>query len=231
MKSTIVILIATWLVFGSWKSIQTEPTEKKKLIYVYDALCGWCFGFSDVMKEFAEKNSDVYEIEVVSGGLRIDDQVGTINEIAPFIKTAYKDVEKTTGVLYGEKFVNGNLKTGEMRINSLPPAMALAIVKELKPEKALEFTRLLHAGIYVENQHPEDLSWYPPLGEKIGIPVDVFQRKLLGPETEKAARADFARAKSLGVSGFPAILTEIDGKFVQVTAGYVSYKSLVKSLK
>lgn len=225
------VVVGIGFALSSLRSVsEDEPRSKTKLIYVYDALCGWCYGFSSSIKELEEKHSEKYDITIVSGGLRVGDQTGTINEIAPFIKKAYKDVEKTTGVKYGEKFVQGNLKSGELRINSLPPAIALCIVKELKPEKALAFTRLLHEGIYVENNQPDDLKWYAEAAEKIGINGSEFTAKMGEQKYTELAYADFAYAKTLGVNGFPVILRRAGANWEIATQGYTTYTELLDAL-
>ena len=39
------------------------------LFYCYDAYCGWCYGFSDVMKQVDAQFSKYMPIEVLSGGM------------------------------------------------------------------------------------------------------------------------------------------------------------------
>jgi len=41
------------------------------LIYCYDAYCGWCYGFSPVIKKIAEDYKDIFDIGVFCGGMMI----------------------------------------------------------------------------------------------------------------------------------------------------------------
>ena len=43
-----------------------------KILYFWDAYCGWCYGFNKIFTKFYEKHSDV-EIEIISGGLFFGD--------------------------------------------------------------------------------------------------------------------------------------------------------------
>ena len=80
------------------KEVSNEEKSDMKLIYYFDALCGWCYGFSPVMSKVQEKYSGKLDIEVVSGGLFLGKRAGGVNEVAPHIKAgAYKSVERRTG--------------------------------------------------------------------------------------------------------------------------------------
>ncbi len=67
---------------------------KPTIIYCYDAYCGWCYGFSPVIKKIAGDYKDEMEIEVLSGGMMIGEGVMPIEKIGPYIQTAYKSVLK-----------------------------------------------------------------------------------------------------------------------------------------
>ena len=56
-----------------------------KVIYCTDALCGWCFGMSDDISKLYEEFKDRVEFDLLNGGLFLDERVGPINEIAPYI--------------------------------------------------------------------------------------------------------------------------------------------------
>ena len=58
MKKTILyISILLILVFGTSSEFRHSSIkkEKMKLLYVYDPLCGWCYGFGPVAEQI-EKN-------------------------------------------------------------------------------------------------------------------------------------------------------------------------------
>jgi putative protein-disulfide isomerase len=42
---------------------------KPKIIYCYDAYCGWCYGFSPVIKELWLKHREQFDFETISGGM------------------------------------------------------------------------------------------------------------------------------------------------------------------
>jgi hypothetical protein len=69
-----------------------------KIIYIYDALCGWCYGFSPVMQQLQEKYAGKLEFEVLSGGMIMGLRAGPIGEVAAYIEKAYPDVESETCV-------------------------------------------------------------------------------------------------------------------------------------
>ena len=106
------------------KEISNEEKSDMKLIYYFDALCGWCYGFSPVMSKVQEKYSGKLDIEVVSGGLFLGKRAGGVNEVAPHIKAgAYKSVERRTGVKFGQTFLEDVLKNGNMTPYDLSPAI------------------------------------------------------------------------------------------------------------
>lgn len=194
---------------------------KEKIIYVYDALCGWCFGFSPVMAAFAKEYQNKVDITVVSGGLILGERVGPIGEVAPYIKTAYKDVERATGVKFGDAFVNGTLEEGTMVSNSLPPAIALAVVKEHKAEKALEYAGLLHQMVYVDGEKPEDIEAYGRYAARIGFDAKNFSAMMKEPEYLTLAHEDFQYSRSLGANGFPSVYHNAGDKPTLLFSGYL----------
>src|SRR5690242_16380389 len=108
---------------------------KPKIIYVYDALCGWCFGFSPVIRAVQDAYRDEFDFEIISGGMMIGDRAGRISDVAPYIRNTYKTVEETTGIVFGLGFIR-NLEEGYMIFNSERPAIGLSVFKRLLPNRA-----------------------------------------------------------------------------------------------
>ncbi|MEY4661231.1 MAG: hypothetical protein RLZZ42_1183, partial [Bacteroidota bacterium] len=78
---------------------------KPTIIYCYDAYCGWCYGFSPVIKNLWQRYNQAFDFETLSGGMIPENATRHISAIAPYIRDAYKTVEETTGVKFGEDFL------------------------------------------------------------------------------------------------------------------------------
>lgn len=60
------------------------------LIYCYDAYCGWCYGFSPVMKKIFEEYSGTMTFEVLSGGMVLPEKPVHIAASAGYIQKLTK---------------------------------------------------------------------------------------------------------------------------------------------
>ena len=119
--------------------------NKPTLIYCYDAYCGWCYGFSPVIKRIAEQYKNEFYIEVLSGGMMIGDGVMPIEKIGPYIQGAYKRVEELTAIKFGEDFLwhINNPDKSDWVMNSEKPAIALCVFKDYFPDEVTSFPQVL----------------------------------------------------------------------------------------
>ena len=199
-----------------------------KIIYVYDAICGWCFGFSPTVQRLKEVYSGKVEFEIISGGLKLGRGAGPIDVIAPYIKTSYQDVERATGVKFSDNFINGTLREGTMILNSLPPAIALSIIKERYPDKAFAFASLLHKMYYVDGIEPEDYDAYGGYAATIGYEKDEFNTRMGDDKYIKKAEMEFQYAKALGVNSYPTMIMEKNGKREILFNGFLPFEHAKK---
>ena len=207
---------------------------KKTIYYCYDAYCGWCYGFSPVMKKIAEAYKDEFEIEVLSGGMLIGEQVQPISKIAPYIQSAYKRVEELTGIKFGEDFLwhINNPEQSDWCMNSEKPAIALCIFKEYYPFRQLEFASDLQYALNYEGRDLDDNEAYRHLLEKYSIQPETFYEKLQSDEYKEQAYYEFELCKQLQVSGFPALLMQLnESKFYLLARGYTAYEELQERIE
>lgn len=197
-----------------------------KMVYVYDALCGWCYGFSPVMAQFQKKYKDNLNIEVISGGMITGDRIGPIGEVASYISWAYKEVETATGVKFGDTFLKKTLKDGNAIFTSIPPAIALSVFKKLDSHNSVQFASALQTAIYYDGIYPNNIDAYGDIASKFGIDAKYFILKMKDPLFRRLAEDDFKRSKALNVLGFPTIFLIIDETFYSVGGGYMSLSQL-----
>lgn len=202
---------------------------KPTIIYCYDAYCGWCYGFSPVIKKIAEDYKDTLDIEVLSGGMMIGDDIMPIEKIGPYIQTAYKRVEELSRIKFGEDFLwhINNPEKSDWVMNSEKPAIALCILKEYYPERQLEFATDLQYALNYEGRDLDDNEAYRHLLDKYNIQPEAFYNKLSNAEYKEMAYYEFALMKQLQVNGYPTVFVQTaELKFDMVARGFTDYETL-----
>ena len=206
---------------------------KPGFIYCYDAYCGWCYGFSPVIKRIAETYSDRFTFEVLSGGMIITDQPRPVSAIANYIQKDYKTIEQVTGVRFGDDYLWHifNPDESDWFPNSEKPAIALCVAKEYRPELTVYFAADLQYALHFEGRDLGDDQSYLHLLEKYEIPADEFYQKLHSEEFREMAYYEFSLCRQLRVTGFPTLLLQVtSSKFYLVTRGYADYDTVVNRI-
>lgn len=204
------------------------------LYYCYDAYCGWCYGFSPVIKKIHALYSDRIGFEVLSGGMIIPDQPRHIGVMAGYIADAYKSVEEMTGIRFGQDYLWHifNPDLSDWYPNSEKPAIALCIFKELYPEQQVDFAADLQYALHFEGRDLCDNEAYRHLLEKYSIdPVD-FYEKLGSEEYKEKAYYEFQLCKQLQVTGYPCVLMQVsETKFFMVARGYTEEAGFIQRIE
>jgi putative protein-disulfide isomerase len=201
------------------------------LYYVYDALCGWCYGFSPVMKKLHDNYHTQLKFAVVSGGMVLGERAGPIGKVAPYIKDAYKRVEEMTGVIFGEPFLAA-LDEGSMIFSSDMPSRALTHFRELHPEKQVEFAHALQSAIYSRGLAPTAKETYTTLAAEFGIANAAGFADALATEsiTQKTTE-DYQLSQRFQATGFPTVIVHHGDTYYLIARGYTDYASLEERLK
>jgi putative protein-disulfide isomerase len=208
--------------------------SKPILIYCYDAYCGWCYGFSPVIKKIGVEFSDKLEFEVLSGGMMINESKMPIEKIGPYIQSAYKRVEELTGIKFGEDFLwhTANPDKSDWVMNSEKPAIALCIFKEYYPLQQIAFASDLQYALNYEGRDLDDDEAYRHLVEKYNLPADDFYSNLKSEAYKEKAYYEFALCKQLSVDSFPQVLIQLsESKFYLLAKGFTAYEDLKERIE
>jgi putative protein-disulfide isomerase len=203
--------------------------EKPLLIYCYDAYCGWCYGFSPVMKKIAAEYEETLDIDVLSGGMVLPEKPVHIGTTANYILGAYQRVEEMSGVKFGEEYLwhLRNPEESDWYPHSEKPAIALCVFKEFYPERAVEFAADLQYALHYEGRDLTDNEAYRHLLEKYSIQDELFYSRLASEEYKDKAKYEFSLVQQLQVTGFPAVLLQTgELKFHLLARGFTDFDTL-----
>lgn len=208
--------------------------ELPVLIYCYDAYCGWCFGFSPVINKIADQFRDKVDLEVLSGGMILPERPVHINKTAGYIAKAYLNVEKLTGVKFGNDYLwhINNPEESDWHPSSEKPAIAMCIFKEYYPKRVVEFAADLQYSLHFEGRDLTDDNAYVHLLEKYSIKPEIFYEKLGSEPYKEMAYYEFSVVKQLNVTGYPSVFVQTgELKFHMVARGFTEYEILKERIE
>lgn len=205
-----------------------------RIIYCYDAYCGWCYGFSPVIRKLEVQYQSSISFEVLSGGMILPEEPRHIGVMANHFLSTSKTVEAHTGVKFGADYLwhIKNPNQSDWFPDSGKPAMALCVIKDAHPGLALSFACSLQYALHFEGRDLCDDEAYRHLLDDYQMPAEVFYTKLHSTEYREKAYYEFALCKQLKVTGFPAVFLQITESRLYVLAnGYADYDTLKTRLE
>ncbi|MFM2327179.1 MAG: hypothetical protein RIR31_1381 [Bacteroidota bacterium] len=204
------------------------------IIYCYDAYCGWCYGFSPVIKKITDAYKDKISVEVLSGGMMVGESRMPIEKIGPYIQSAYKRVEELTGIQFGADFLwhINNPDKSDWVMSSEKPAIALCIFKEYYPDQQVDFAADLQYALNYEGRDLDDDEAYRHLLEKYNLPAAEFYSKLKTEEFKEKAYYEFALCKQLNATSFPQVILQTnENKFYLLAKGFTAYEDVKERIE
>ncbi|MDX2189155.1 MAG: DsbA family protein [Bacteroidota bacterium] len=227
----LILILATFLFFNVL-NVHSEnlPKMKPKIVYVFDPLCGWCYGFTPVVQKLKEKYADQYDFEVISGGMVIGDRVSPITNIAPYISNAYKRVEEYTGVKFGDNFLKNTLWNDTLLMDSYPPSLALEVFKSKLEHHSIDFAHDLQSAFYYDGIPINNKDIFSKLALKYGFNQEEFVHYFDNQEFKQKTIVSFKKSANLGVNGYPTLILMKEDKPTVLTRGYTGFAEIEKLL-
>jgi len=174
-----------------------------KLVYVFDAYCGWSHGFSGTLSEVAARHPEL-PVEVVSGGLFTGSRRVPVRQFG-YVQGANAKIAELTGAEFGAAYEQ-LIADGSFVMDSEAAARGVAALRQVAPDRAAELAAALQAAFYVDGRSLSEAATYRKVAEEAGLDAAVVVAAFEAPDAQTAARADFRRAVQLGVTGFPTLL-------------------------
>ncbi|PHQ51756.1 DsbA family protein [Streptomyces cinnamoneus] len=185
-----------------------------KLVYVFDAYCGWSYGFSPVLAEVTRRHPEL-AVEVVSGGLFTGARRVPIREFG-YVQGANAKISELTGVTFGQPY-DRLIADGSFVMDSEAAARGMAALRQAAPDRAAELAAAMQEAFYAAGLSLSDAATYRRIASGAGLDADAVTAAFGAPAAQTAARADFRRAAGFGVQGFPTLLA-VDGDRAAVLA-------------
>lgn len=195
----------------------------RELVYVGDPLCSWCYGFHPVLE--ALPGALGLPLRVAVGGLSVGPDARVVDaRMASFLRGCWDQVAVASDQPFDRTLLD---RTG-WRYDTEPACRAVVAVRRLDPPRALDAFGALHHAFYVDGVDPSDEAGLAGAVAPL-VDGDVLAA-MQDPATRDETRADFVRARELGIRGYPCLLLREGAELTLVTQGYRPLEDLVPAL-
>ncbi|MBD3859316.1 DsbA family protein [Bacillus sp. 28A-2] len=202
--------------------------QERSFIYVWDAYCGWCYGFSNSIRTLHENHPEI-PLTLVSGGLFVGDRSLPIKNY-PHIPEANERISQLTGVEFGERYEE-LLGNGTFLLDSETAAIGFSALRSIAPERALSLASSMQKAFYQDGKSLSDEQTYREIAMNHQLDPDVLVERMKETETINDAYADFAKVQQLNVNGYPTLLLKKGDEYFSLGGGAMTAEKLEDRLK
>ncbi len=202
----------------------------KKLIYVSDPQCGWCYGNGENILSIYKEFENEFQFEFLSGGMWVGENAPEGGEkTSNYIQSQAPRLMSFTGVDISDAYFE-MIKDPNYSLSSLEPCSAIMAVKQMAPEAVFQFSKEIQLAQFKFGKNLNELESYSPILEKMELSVSKFQALWLSEENLELCMGEFDIANKI-VNGFPTLLLQ-DGEELSVLAsGYFNLEEMTNLLK
>lgn len=195
----------------------------RKLIYVGDPMCSWCWGFAPEIEDLSAE----HPVEVVVGGLRPGPSAQPLSDrMADFLREHWVEIAERTGQSFDTGFLE---RRDEWVYDTEPAAIAVVTMRDMNESATLHYFNTVQEAFYAEGQDVTDFDVLAELAAKHSVDQSDFRTRLDTDDAKKAAWSDFNQARTWGISGFPTLVGELTGDRLALLARGWTKAELIRS--
>ena len=178
-----------------------------KIYYLFDPLCGWCYGASATL----QKLNEIYPLTLTPTGLFYQSGRKMDADFARYAWSNDQRIEKLTGQPFSQAYLE-NVLQGEGEFDSANSLLALTAVQQITPEQELVVLSALQTARYVDGLDNADLAVVEQVLHKLNLSQAVPLLSEQSTQTALEQRLQFGQqlAHHCSVHGVPQLIVEKD---------------------
>lgn len=201
--------------------------KERSLIYVWDAYCGWCYGFSKGLRTFHQNHKEL-PIQVLSAGLFVGDRSQSIAAY-PHIPEANKRIGQLTGAVFGSSY-DKLLSEGTFIMDSEAAAIGFSALRALAPEQVVYLAAAMQRAFYYGGKSLSNLETYQQIAEQFDLDQQRLIEMIQAPETRDEVKQEFLAAVDLGARSYPTLFLKKEDGLYNLGGGAMTAEKLEENL-
>lgn len=209
-------------------------TEILGFTYLFDPMCGWCYGASPALEALMERGG--YSLDLVPTGLFAGEGAFPMNDaFAAHAWDADQRIARLSGQPFSEAYHRNLLGSRKARVDSGPATLALTAVRLTAPEQEFEALKAIQRSRYVDGRDNGDPAVIVDVLEALKLKDAAL--RLSAPDEDllsaNHARIGNGRAemRHFGARGVPALIAAQgqNRRLVDANALFAGTEALIAS--
>jgi putative protein-disulfide isomerase len=183
----------------------TQPMSAT-LHYIYDPLCGWCYGATPLVS--AAETVEGLELALHGGGLW-PEPTTLAAELRRYIKQADARIAEMSGQPFGAAYLDGLLDDPALVLASRPTIAAVLAAQALDASKSLPMLCAIQRAHYVEGRRVVEPEVLDAIAQSLGLPAADFARGRDRAPVDAHIEETRRLMAQVGAAGFPTFVLQI----------------------
>lgn len=208
----------------------------KILHYLYDPLCGWCYGATPAVSDLLEVPG--ISVKLLPSGLFSGERARPMDDdFARFAWSNDQRIQRLTGQRFSDHYREGVLGDRQQLSDSGPATVALTAVSLTDPTREFDALKAIQHARYVEGSDVTSLATLAGVLKVLGLPKAAAMIARPDAALLDANRARVAQAQALmhefGAGGVPTFVSESRAKrsLLDSGAAYSNPRTLINQLQ
>ena len=135
------------------------------------------------------------------------------------------------GVEFGKPYLN-LLETGSMVPDSNDAAIGFGVLRSFLPKgEHVNLASKMHEAFYLDGKSLSDVETIESIAKSYDLPADKIAEEFIRISEEGKYHPDFYEARKIGVTSFPTLFLEINGKYYDLKGSAITLNDLEGNMK
>jgi len=197
----------------------------RRLYYVHDPMCSWCWGFAPVLKELLSRLPRDIEVIRLLGGLAVDSDAPMPIEMQTMLQETWRRIEtKISGTEFNFDF----WAQCQPRRSTYPSCRAVIAARQQGEQFDEGMTKAIQIAYYQQARNPSDLVTLIELADELGLEVERFKQDITSADTQQQLEKEIAQSRELFAESFPSLVLQVGSSNWQVPIDYLKVSPMLE---
>ena len=198
--------------------------DKPTLLYIYDPMCSWCWGYRSTWITLQEKLSETIAVKYLVGGLAEDSNQPMPDSMQHFLQQTWQKIAEQLGCDFNFEFWS----KCKPRRSTYPACRAVIAARAHGVEQQMYYA--IQQGYYLQAKNPSDNSTLIDMASSIGLDRTAFEEALTSEYVEQQLMTEISYVRQLPINGFPSLVLANNNQFTGIELDYKNWETSYKSI-